>query len=320
MSGEEGPGPFEGAGVVSSYADLAEALAADHVDPLQVLSTAAGAGLDTLGFVANPLDSLLTGGVGWLIEHVDFLSEPLDALAGDPDAIRDQAKAWHRVSVELTAVAADYRGEAALLSGGWDGDAARAYALAVERCIQDVDVAAAAAGEMSGIVLTSGAQVGTVRSLIRDAIAEFVAKVIRWVLAALATSAVTVGFSLAALVAAVVEQAVALARSCLHRISALLDVLDDAATTAARLGRSVQDTAAQIARSARSTADGIGSALADPAVVATSRRMAEVAGDAVGRAVPDGVEDALRRAHAATDRPGVPVVVEAAKQFTTEPQ
>jgi hypothetical protein len=162
--------------------------------------------------------------------------------------------------------------------------------------------------------------VGTVRALIRDAIAEFVAKVIRWVLAALSASVVTAGFSLAALVAAVVEQAVALARSCVRRISALLDLLDDAATTAAGLGRSMQDTAAQIGRSTRGAAGGMGSALADPVVVATSRRMEEVARDAVGRALPDGVEDVLRRAHAATDHEAVSITVEAAKQYTTEPQ
>jgi hypothetical protein len=310
----EEPGALEGAGVLSSYADLADALGAEHVDPTQVAFTAAGAGLDTLGFVANPLDSLLTAGIGWLIEHVDFLSEPLDAVAGDPNEIREQAAAWHLVSTELAAVATELRRVSDdVVAGGWDGAAAEQYALATERCSTALDRAGADAAELSGLVLSTGAAVGTVRALIRDTLAGFVAKVIQWVLAALAASVATAGFSLAALIAAVVEQAVSVARSCVRRISALLELLDEAGTNAARLGAAVRDTAAELGRAVRNTTG-------DPAVVATSRRMEEVVHDAVARAVPDGLERGLDRVTDAAERAKVPVLVEAGKQATGEQQ
>ena len=35
---------------------------------------------DTIGFAIDPLGSVLTAGVGWLLEHISFLREPLDAL------------------------------------------------------------------------------------------------------------------------------------------------------------------------------------------------------------------------------------------------
>src|SRR5690606_41981378 len=81
-----------GAGVASSWADLHAAASADDVDPLQVTYAAAAAGLDTLGAITDPLDALLTAGVGWLIEHGRFLHEPLDAPAGDPAQITAQAR------------------------------------------------------------------------------------------------------------------------------------------------------------------------------------------------------------------------------------
>ena len=89
---------LEGAGVVSSWAELAAALTAEQVDPHQVGFAAAGAGLDTLGAVLHPFDALLQAGLGWLVEHVAFLREPLDALAGDPDAVLAQARHWDRVA------------------------------------------------------------------------------------------------------------------------------------------------------------------------------------------------------------------------------
>src|SRR5690349_24657684 len=58
----------------------------------------AGAGLDGLALVSDPLGTLLQYGVAWLIEHVRPLSEALDWLAGDPGAIAAQAQKIGRAS------------------------------------------------------------------------------------------------------------------------------------------------------------------------------------------------------------------------------
>ena len=99
----------DGAGVVSSWADLLAALSAEQVDAERVCFAAAGAGLDTLGAALYPFNALLRAGLGWLLEHIAFLREPLDALAGDPDAVLAQARHWDRVAAELRAAAADHR-------------------------------------------------------------------------------------------------------------------------------------------------------------------------------------------------------------------
>jgi uncharacterized protein YukE len=247
VSADASPSTWEGARVVSSYADLADALAQEHVDPAQVAFAAAGAGLDSLGLVTNPLGSLLGAGIGWLIEHVDFLSEPLDALAGDPGAVLQQARAWQGVSAELSAAAIGYREAAATVATGWDGAAADAYALDVRRCTVAMDTAARDAEQLANVVVSTGAAVGTLRALIRDSIARFLAKVIQWVVAALAAATVTAGFSLAALIAAVVEQASSLARMFVQRMSGLLDHLEEAGVAARGLGQAMRDAAAQFA-------------------------------------------------------------------------
>src|SRR5690606_827093 len=51
-------------------------------------------GLEGLGFIANPPGALAGSAVGFLIEHLSFLKEPLDDLAGDPDAIFGVAAVW----------------------------------------------------------------------------------------------------------------------------------------------------------------------------------------------------------------------------------
>ncbi|MFC5995987.1 PPE domain-containing protein, partial [Pseudonocardia hispaniensis] len=118
------PANWEGAGLFSSVADLSAGLTGG--DAQLAGFSAVGAGLDALGMVMNPLGSLLEAGVGWLIEHVGFLHEPLDALAGDPTQIKAQARTWHTVAGELRAVGMRYRDDVGELRE-WEGAAADAY-------------------------------------------------------------------------------------------------------------------------------------------------------------------------------------------------
>lgn len=225
---------WEGAGVVSSWADLGEAVIAPNPDPDQIAFAAAGAGLDTLGFIDDPFRALVGSAVGWLIEHVSFLHEPLDALAGDPTQIIAHAQTWHNVSKELAAVAADYRHQTADLSA-WEGLAGDTYRAAAGGYTGALDTGSAGAEMLSGLVLTTGAVVGTVRALIRDIIADFIAKVIGWALGAAVTAWLTAGGSLAALAATVALRAADLAADFARRISDLLDALSCAGGVAGRI-------------------------------------------------------------------------------------
>lgn len=239
------PSNWEGAGAASSWADLNAALAAEHVDPAQVAFTAAAAGLDTLGAALSPLDGLLEGGFGWLIEHVWWLHEPLDALAGDPTQITAQARTWHNVAGELGRVAADYRGSAAAV-GDWHGAANDAYRTAVDHYGSALERTAHDAAGLADLILRTGAQVGTARALIRDQIAAFVSDTVQFLVVMGLAAAVTAGGALGAAALRVVVGALELAEAVSRGISRLLDALAAAGGTAAQLGESVRQTAAQV--------------------------------------------------------------------------
>ncbi len=239
------PSNWEGSGAASSWADLNAALAAEHVDPAQVAFSAAAAGLDTLGAALSPLDGLLEGGFGWLIEHVWWLHEPLDALAGDPTQITAQARTWHNVAAELGGVAADYRGAAAAVAG-WDGAANDAYRAAVDHYGSALERTAHDAAGLADLILRTGAQVGTVRALIRDQIATFVSDTVQFLVVMGLAAAVTAGGALGAATLRVVVGALELAEAVSRGISRLLDALAAAGGTAAQLGDAVRQTAAQV--------------------------------------------------------------------------
>lgn len=235
---------WEGAGATSSIADHNAAWSAEHPDPLQIAFTGAAAALDGLDAVMNPLDGLATSGIGWLIEHVWWLHEPLDALAGDPTQITAQAQTWHNVAAQLNAVAAGYRGEVAGGAPDWDGVAADAYRASVADYTARLESAAEMAERLSSVILLSGAGVATVRTWIRDKIAEFVWLVVQIAVLSAVVALLTAGGSLASGALQVIFRAIELANRFVREISRLLDALADSGHTAHQLVEAMRDTVA----------------------------------------------------------------------------
>lgn len=245
-SWDQTPGTFEGAGVVSSWADVVDA---DKGDPFEVVFTSTAAALDTLGFVADPFGSLFSAGIGWLMEHIAILREPLDALAGDPLQITSAAQEWHRISIELAAVAADLRGPGAQASGpatppaGWEGVASDGYAATVADRAGRIDFVAVQSDQLAMSLLKQGALVGTVRSLIRDGIAELVKSAVEWAIGGALAAAITGGTSLLAAAGWVIWEAGSLAARFGHWVSDLLNTLAEAGHALSGLASGIQSAA-----------------------------------------------------------------------------
>jgi len=231
-----------GAGVVESVAEAAGAIG--EGDPATIAIKAASAGIDVLGVVVDPFGGLASAGVGWLIEHVSFLREPLDALAGDPRAITAEAAAWAGVATRLSS-AATVNAEGLRTVRGWDGAAADAYRAAAHEWTGGLRVAAEEAHTVSGELLDSAANVATVRSTIRDAIADFVGGLVGPALVAAAAAAFTAGTSLLVWVADVVAAAVALARRCVALVQKVIGCLGAAAERLAGVLRRLDGIAAR---------------------------------------------------------------------------
>lgn len=220
----------EGGGVFDALADAAAPLVGAQRDAGGVASDVAGAGVELMGAAMDPLNALASAGVGWLIEHLEFLHEPLDWLAGDPTVITAQAQTWHNVSAELGAVAGDYERALAGLHG-WDGAAVQSYRGAAQSYTGALRAGSAHAAGVSESISTAGALVGTTRALIRDWIAELAGRLVVKAFLALAAAPETLGASLAAFATHAIASAAALASKISARVARLLE----------RLGRSADE-------------------------------------------------------------------------------
>ncbi|MFI7541630.1 WXG100 family type VII secretion target [Actinoplanes sp. NPDC049599] len=138
----------------------------------------AGAGLDGLALVSDPVGALLGYGIAWLIEHVRPLSEALDWLAGDPNRIAAHATTWRNVASSLTEEAEDLSGAVRADLADWSGTAASAYREWAARREQTLRALARASETMGLMTEAAGTLIGTVRLLVRDAVATVVSRLI----------------------------------------------------------------------------------------------------------------------------------------------
>lgn len=244
---EQGPEHWsnpEGGGVVSSWADVGKAIGAGG-DPFRTSFALAAAGLDTLGLIADPFDAVAGAAAGYLMEHIAILRAPLDALAGDPRRITAQAKSWHNASVELADVAAGCR-RAAAGSSAWEGAAGNAQRTALADHARRIDEVAQRAGELAGLLVSTGAAVGTVRAIVRDMIADFIAyaleKFLLWSMGVFVTG----GVSAVAAIGSLIYDAVQLANRIADRIAVLLTTLSEAGGLAGRIADGMIDAAERV--------------------------------------------------------------------------
>jgi Bacterial EndoU nuclease len=133
-----------------------------------------GAALDTLGLITDPLGTLASWGVAWLLDHVKPLSDALDKLAGDPAQISANAQTWANVSQQLAAASTGYADSTKVHLTGWNGTARTAYDTHAQEHVGVLGALSQAAATMGSIVQGAGELVALVRTLVRDAIAEFV--------------------------------------------------------------------------------------------------------------------------------------------------
>ncbi|MEU8213748.1 WXG100 family type VII secretion target [Micromonospora sp. NPDC049044] len=130
--------------------------------------------MDALATVLDPLGSLVSWGVGWLLEHVKPLSDALDWLAGDPDQIAAYASTWRNVAKQSTDALSDLHAGVSAQLAEWDGASARAYQASMAGQIRAMEGIARAASGVASLVEGAGLLVAFVRELVRDLIADFV--------------------------------------------------------------------------------------------------------------------------------------------------
>ncbi|MEJ2853488.1 MULTISPECIES: WXG100 family type VII secretion target [unclassified Saccharothrix] len=140
----------------------------------------AGVGLEALSFVVDPLGSLLSAGVSWLIEHVKPLSDALDWLAGNADVVASHAATWKNAAKAVAEVRDDYTRDVADDTAGWVGQAGDAYRAVAKNNAEVLAGASTAADGFGSAVEMAGIVVAVVREVVRDLTADLVGRLISW--------------------------------------------------------------------------------------------------------------------------------------------
>jgi hypothetical protein len=194
-----------------------------------------GAGLDGLALVSDPVGALLQYGIAWLIEHVKPLSEALDWLAGDPSQIAAHAATWRNVASSLAADADSLASSVRLDLTEWSGAAATAYGRWSSGREQTLRALAKASEAMALMTEGAGALIGTVRMMVRDAVATVVSRLIVYAGELIATAGLATPL--------VVEQVTTLCASWAAKIArwlrSLISSLRKLGEAMTRLGRNI---------------------------------------------------------------------------------
>jgi len=163
---------YEGAGIFESAGGLVDGIA--HGDWLGAGGNAVATGLSLIGAVMDPLQAVFAAGVGWLMEHVSFLREPLDKLMGDPHAIDGHAQSWRNIEQRIYDGVDFFCDQVNKSTAAWAAESAEAYRRRARDHAQSVQALGKIAGGMSTATTIVGAMVGVMRNTLRDIIAEVV--------------------------------------------------------------------------------------------------------------------------------------------------
>ncbi|GAA4664227.1 hypothetical protein [Amycolatopsis dongchuanensis] len=206
-------------------------------------------GLDLLDAAMDPLGALASAGVGFLIEHISFLKEGLDKLAGNPEAVTAKAQTWQNVSKQLNEAAETYERSAAKTAQSYKGEGGpAAYQETAKGYADALRGAAGHAQSASTAMQVAAAIVGTERGLIRDMISEFVGELIVKGLAALATSWCSFGGTVAAFIADTVVEGGVLAEKISTRIAKIVERLEALAKNANKSKAAIEGAAKALAK------------------------------------------------------------------------
>lgn len=183
--------------------------------------------MDTLDAELKPLTRLYDAGLGFVVEHVQFLEEPLDALRGDPIAASAEATFWRYCIADVTNVQQELSAVLSALGDGHSGAAATGFGDAsslIDDALQELRLVASNVNQRINVVTDL---VTHTRSMLGQWVEGYVDDIITEFTAARAASPITQGGSVATTIASAVADASELGNKMGRTLSQLLDRLDE---------------------------------------------------------------------------------------------
>lgn len=219
VQAQESTSWYTGISLAENAADLRQSIQNDS----WVDGTFGGVGssLDMLSLSVDPIGTLASWGVAWLMEHVRPLKEALDWLAGNADEVSAHSETWKNVSRHTFAAAQEYQTRLHADIAHWNGSSAAVYRERADTHLNLLRSLSDAADGISGAVSGAGLLVGLVRGIVRDLIADFIgtlaARLPQWLAEA--------GLTLGAATPVVVAQVASLVAKWADRIQGFVRAL-----------------------------------------------------------------------------------------------
>ncbi|MEV5539482.1 hypothetical protein AB0L13_21730 [Saccharopolyspora shandongensis] len=173
---------YTGIGIVEAISDVSSAI--ESGSWAEIGYSVLGAGLEVLSAVLDPIGTGVSWLVGWLIEFVQPLTDILDWLAGNADAVAAHAQTWRNVGESLRTTAEAMQADVSRDTAGWTGAMADAYRSRLASTAELIRAQSQAAGALAEGTETAGMLVGTIREVVRDLIADCVGRLVSWAIEA----------------------------------------------------------------------------------------------------------------------------------------
>ncbi|ROT26787.1 hypothetical protein [Micromonospora sp. HM5-17] len=232
---------YEGAGIFESACGIVDGI--KNGDWLGVGGNTVAAGLSLIGAVMDPLQAVFAAGVGWLMEHVSILREPLDKLAGDPKAIEGHAKTWYNIERRIYEATDFFVEQVNQSTAAWTSKAAEAYRQRARTHAESLQALGAIADAMSKATTIVGAMVGVIRNTIRDIVAEVVGACISKALQALTVVLIPkVAAEVAILVGKTSSKILSLLRRLFEAIKRIGAIVKQCDSILAQIGQASRNT------------------------------------------------------------------------------
>ncbi|WP_329045460.1 hypothetical protein OG738_28535 [Amycolatopsis sp. NBC_01488] len=204
----------------------------------------AGMALETIGLVLDPIGSLLTAGIGWLIEHITILRWPLDILMGDPIGIAAASAALTAEKKKLEQWSTDHQSALDTLMKDWSGKAADQFKKDMDAVTEQLASLGGYLDQAGKNMTIAGGIVGAFRGILRDLIAMLLATIVKGALIAAALAPVTFGASIALFVTTTIGTVATALGKIGTKLLQLAKKLADLVKALAKMGKAGDDLAA----------------------------------------------------------------------------
>ncbi|WP_277953646.1 WXG100-like domain-containing protein [Saccharopolyspora soli] len=213
-----------------------------------------GLAMEVVSMAVDPIGTLLSYGLSWLIEHVEPLKEALDWFAGDPDGVKAYGETWANVAKAVGEAATQYNDAVKADTAHWTGAAGDAYRKHAAEKGEALSGASELADTISTVVTIMGEVVSFVREFVRDLVADCISRLITYALEALAPPVVSLAW--------VVPQAVAFIAKTVSKIAdvvtKLVKTISNVAPKLAKLVEVFGDVMKALGKLGKKAADGVG--------------------------------------------------------------